>query len=522
MPVHLRWLMRWRGAVVLLVALGLLGASFTIAPLPPAHASPRHAAAKRSDLPTPPWWNGSCDSVNFLAATKGATDYAGVKHPNGIASYSLGASYRGVTACGPRPLFDKSAPVDEPEVKIGGWGEFEWECTELVFRYMYLAFHQNAYSAWGASVVYNYRGTRLKPYNNDTPGHTPQPGDVISFGDPAHASASKPGHTAIVIPNDASHPVVDSDGNGFITILQQNTPNGFSPIQPLAVKDWVISGVSGALPAADWLHDPSSDSQPPTGASPTGKCVIPAIDPTAAKEIADVKLTTSFVDWSGTLQPQGSAVSFGLDQSFVDAVRLGTSDAGSLTIQNTFCNDGHAPPYDSATYDVGAGQGPGWIFQSEWYFDTNHLDDVGPVMETMAWNGAVGQVMFYTIRQNPIGPLGCPTPQDATIPGLSITGLNTASQVSQTDVSSLDVSASYTGSDSPPLTFALCIDGTTRQINSTTLSSGANDYGASDPMAQNYGTGCQDNGCQLFGAARWYVEVNHQVVAQVPFVVTQQ
>jgi len=70
-----------------------------------------------ANLPTPAWWEGDCDNTTY---SKGS---------GGIASYRLGAVYRGAPACGPRPYYD-SGPDVLVRFYSGAWGEYEWECVE--------------------------------------------------------------------------------------------------------------------------------------------------------------------------------------------------------------------------------------------------------------------------------------------------------------------------------------------------------------------------------------------------------
>lgn len=250
---------RWRRAVTLAA---LAVALITVLPSLPslALAAPSRSAAPLPNLPSPPWWkdaNGQptvCDAYHYAQSPQ---------NPSHVASYSLGVSYRGVVACGPRPLWDASAPKEDPEVHFfpGAWGEYEWECTELVFRYLYLAYGQKPYKANGGQVVANYAtygNGRLKIIHNGTANEAPAPGDVISFDSPDGF-----GHTAIV-----TESTIGASGSGSITILQQNAWGSFSPTQILAVKGWTVSGVGAKYPATGWLHDPSAPVAPPTAPLP--------------------------------------------------------------------------------------------------------------------------------------------------------------------------------------------------------------------------------------------------------------
>ncbi|HYT45316.1 MAG TPA: hypothetical protein VEP90_23515, partial [Methylomirabilota bacterium] len=110
----------------LLLVLGvlILGALVNFVPRTQVHA----------DYGTPSWWTFSdsshqhCDSGNFGN------------------SYHLLTTWNGLEVCGYGP--DQGGS----EVSVtfpGGHGEYEWDCTELVKRYLYLAFGANAISANG-------------------------------------------------------------------------------------------------------------------------------------------------------------------------------------------------------------------------------------------------------------------------------------------------------------------------------------------------------------------------------------
>ena len=128
-----------------------------------------------------------------------------------------------------------------------GWGEYEWECTELAFRFMAQIYGVSAYSANGNGVVRNYRasdGGNLQVVNNGTVGGAPTPGDVISFDNPNGL-----GHVAVVAAS-----AVNGSGNGSVTLLSQNdTTNGW---RVLAVSGWHVQGFGNNTPYG-WLHDPA-------------------------------------------------------------------------------------------------------------------------------------------------------------------------------------------------------------------------------------------------------------------------
>ena len=173
-------------------------------------------------VPVPPWWVGDCNVGNHSG------------------SYRLGATFDGLVACG--PLGSNQSVYFFP----GAVEQFEWQCTELAKRYLYLKYNIAPYQANGRDVVSNYSGTMLEKRWNGTPNKAPQAGDVISF-----QTSSSFGHVAVV-----SSSNVDGSGNGTIGIIEQNySPAGY---QTLPVRNW---RVGGSLSAIGWLHKPSTPSQ---------------------------------------------------------------------------------------------------------------------------------------------------------------------------------------------------------------------------------------------------------------------
>jgi hypothetical protein len=182
-------------------------------------------------LPAPSWWAGSCDSGNYPGA-----------HP-------LGASFRNVEVCGPRPGAD-GATNRLVRFFPGAWGELEWQCVELSMRYLYIAYGVSPYGANGKDVVDNYTpasGGGLVKVANGTPGTPPKAGDVISFGATIYSSF---GHTGVIESTN-----VDGAGNGTVRMLSQNdTTDGW---RTLSVNNWSVNGPAAGLGATTgWLHKP--------------------------------------------------------------------------------------------------------------------------------------------------------------------------------------------------------------------------------------------------------------------------
>ncbi len=185
------------------------------------------ASSVGSQLPVPPWWRGDCDADFFRQQT-------------GVDPYPLGAEYRGLKACGPRPWADGGP---QTYVDFGaGPRQIEWQCPELTKRFLYLAYDIPPYLAHGSQVVWNYSGELLEKVPNCSSGRAPRPNDVLSYG-----STSTYGHTSVVIASD-----VAADGNGRIWIIEQNnSPTG---LNSLAVNDWCVEPTNTAV--SGWLHNP--------------------------------------------------------------------------------------------------------------------------------------------------------------------------------------------------------------------------------------------------------------------------
>ncbi len=182
-------------------------------------------------VPFPSWWSGNCNVDN---------------HPG---SFQL-ATYDGLVSCG--PIGSSQLVYFFP----GAVGQYEWQCTELAKRYLYLKYSINPYQANGKDVVNNmpnqYIGATFERIANGTFQKTPQAGDVISFG-----PGTTFGHVAVVTGSN-----VDSNGNGTISIIEQNwNQNGQ---RSLAVVSWKVKS---SLPVSNWLHE--IEQTPPPAPTPT-------------------------------------------------------------------------------------------------------------------------------------------------------------------------------------------------------------------------------------------------------------
>jgi hypothetical protein len=197
------------------------------------------ASPAKADVGAPSWWSGACNKTN---------------NPG---SYALGASFNGVQACGPGS-YNQGGTDRLVHFYTNAWGEYEWECVELVMRYMYLVYGIAPYNApGGKDVVANYSGTRLTPVPNDG-NSLPSPGDIISIAaapvNPTTGKSPNPyGHTAVV-----TGVSVDANGNGTLTDMQQNASgDGWGTLK---ISGGKITGTVLGGGVSSWLHDPNGSS----------------------------------------------------------------------------------------------------------------------------------------------------------------------------------------------------------------------------------------------------------------------
>ncbi len=316
-PVYGGWippLLAASMAVLLMVVpLGPLSAVAAATSKHPAHGLlvGRDGVTARRSVGTPGWWKGGpCDPTNYPGS-----------HP-------LGASWHGLVACGPGPT--QGGQDHLVTFFPGAWGELEWECVELSMRWMYLAWGVNPYPADGWDLVadyalgndkatYNPDGPQLVVVHNGTLGAVPQPGDVISV---ARTKANSFGHTAVVTAN-----AVDAQGNGTITVIEQNGGAGNDGWATYPVTGWVVGdGVSG------WLHNPAwSFQRPLVGfAGPTGFEARTAAPGNAFELLSTGASSISVAGDAGPTGANGDALYGYVDQEGDFMVRRSNSPAWTL------------------------------------------------------------------------------------------------------------------------------------------------------------------------------------------------
>jgi hypothetical protein len=241
-------------------------------------ASPGITPVQPGNYPPPDWWrpcipskvitefiNGAnrqvctawdqsqpaaqCDSVNYQKFTR-------------TTAMPL-LSWRGLDVCGPRPDWT-STPDHYTEFASGGSVEQEFECTELVKRYLLLAFGLPSLGGTnGDQIVDNYTNTTLVP---GTPFHKvvndaahnglihmfPAIGDVLSYSTI---------HTSIV--TNVTDPNSDN-GSATITVIEQNGSQ--TGTEPLHMTGWIIGNS-----VSSWMTPrpvPSLPQQPTPTPSP--------------------------------------------------------------------------------------------------------------------------------------------------------------------------------------------------------------------------------------------------------------
>lgn len=189
----------------------------------------------------PSWWNGqNCDYSHYYNNTP-----ASVPAPFLLtATSSVPNPWHGLQACGPNPYAYANADVLETFYG-GAWGEYEWECVELVMRWMYQAYGTHPYGANGNQVAANYSssyGGSMSYVYNGYAAPLPSMGDVLQYQGGTY------GHTSVVVSE--SH---NSSGNGGLYVIEQNDGNYAGDY--LSESNWHVncSAYNGLCPNA-WLH----------------------------------------------------------------------------------------------------------------------------------------------------------------------------------------------------------------------------------------------------------------------------
>src|SRR5260221_3738845 len=129
-----------------------------------------YRVAHATTYPAPSWWNGdTCDSTHFNAS--------------GHTAHLL-TTWNGIQVCGYGPT--QGGTDVSVQFTSGGSTENEWECTELVKRYLYIVYGALSLgSTYGYNLVSNYTSTYSSLFtelaNNGT-NHI-KVGDVFSYNE---------------------------------------------------------------------------------------------------------------------------------------------------------------------------------------------------------------------------------------------------------------------------------------------------------------------------------------------------
>ena len=182
------------------------------------------------DVSMPAWWSGTCNDNNYFTYT-------------GIHSAVLGSSWHGVPPCGPRPY---TVPNQDHPVAFfaGAHQELEFECVELVMRFLYQEWGIAPWAGNGNQIKNSYPTNLMVFYPNGS--RTIVPGDILTENASVQNSA---GHTAIITSVN-----LDGNGTGNIGILEQNTsPTGN---RSLHVSSWSVDPDPYAYSQTiqGWLH----------------------------------------------------------------------------------------------------------------------------------------------------------------------------------------------------------------------------------------------------------------------------
>jgi hypothetical protein len=217
LPTIRRWL------AIAIISLLLVTIFLPLALLPKtAHAEnlsnsvhSAHMAPNLGTYGSPSWWNGDCDKGNYPQA------------------YVL-TTWRGIQVCGPLPGLNSTGRLEDFHDYGAGADQYEFQCTELIARYLWAAYGLQSQVANGSQIVDTYTGLQNSPFHkvvNDGNLHmAPLEGDVLSYGSSTQSSS---GHTSVVTGSS-----VDDNGNGTINVIEQNIEQ--AGVSTLTLANWVI------------------------------------------------------------------------------------------------------------------------------------------------------------------------------------------------------------------------------------------------------------------------------------------
>ena len=226
-----------------LFAAGLLAA--LLITVPSGTISVTAATRTRAASPTSAW---GCSSI---PGSGGLGQYLGNSYSDPIVT---------IQACGPG---DGASFSVLPYPKSAYTSSPGYQCTELIWRYIYFRFGLTIPSVSkfgqtnGAQIVNHYAAaypSTFTSYNNGTRYGSPVQGDVISLSNKSNFSDT--GHTMLV-----QSSTVNSSGNGTLTVIEENSPfyapNGIETLYVGSnggVAPWVVSGHGNEYKYLKWLH----------------------------------------------------------------------------------------------------------------------------------------------------------------------------------------------------------------------------------------------------------------------------
>jgi uncharacterized delta-60 repeat protein len=256
------------------------------------------------DVEEPAWWSGICDDNHYFPATG--------HHP------ILLTTWIGVSAC------DMNGGPDYGVYFFpGAYGVLEFECVELVMRFLYLEWGIAPWHGNGNTIKDYYPTSSIVFYPNGAHGIVP--GDIITENGSAQNSV---GHTVVV-----TGVSLDGTGTGTVNIMEQNTSS--SGNRHLHVINWQIQPDAWCFGQTiqGWLHakanQPDGDLDPTfaPGTGPNGRVYAIALQPGDGK----ILIAGDFTSYNGTpvnqiarLNSDGS-----LDTTFDSGVGVAISDGST-------------------------------------------------------------------------------------------------------------------------------------------------------------------------------------------------
>jgi hypothetical protein len=268
------------------------------------------------DMGIPSWWSGVCNDNNYFAAT-------------GVHSILLGAAWHGVPACGPLTY---KPPYSRHLVRFftGAWGEYEFECVEMVMRFLY---QEWGIAPWqgSANTIKNSPPASINFFPNGT--HAIVPGDIITEDGLAQNSS---GHSMIVT---GVH--LDGTGTGSISILEQNSSSGGS--RSLHITNWTVDPdpYTWGQTIQGWLHVKGNQDWPLTisGNAGIGNATLhfekDGTQTITAASDGTYSLTVSYY-WSGSVIPSLSGYIFSpfrIDYSNMQSDQTGQNYTAAIASQ---------------------------------------------------------------------------------------------------------------------------------------------------------------------------------------------